>query len=263
MSLIISLAFIVFHWFGFFSQATAISPFSAHPTWISGVVLSAAEPGQARNAVFNSKRIFAQAFEPIDDEYVIDQNEVLAVEPPGVLENDILEDEVSAFLLDPLTHLEVTFNPDGSFTYTPEEDFIGVYTFKYHLELDGEVSEPALVQITVLDTEPPKVEWVSPVSEGEILFVGFETILLEALATDNDSVAGVQFYRWDAILESYLDIAYVETAPYQYLLETKTLNPGWNELRARAIDKAGNISTSRPRILIYLTPRLFFPVLFR
>jgi hypothetical protein len=64
----------------------------------------------------------------------------------------------------------------------------------------------------------------------------------------------------------YLDIAFIEAAPYQFELDTKALNPGWNQIFARAIDEAGNASDRRPLprswIWVYLIPRLYFPILF-
>jgi hypothetical protein len=130
------------------------------------------------------------------------------------------------------------------------------------LELDDVFSEPAIVRITVLDTQPPQVEWLSPIPDGEVLIVGFKSILLEVGATDNGVLTGVQFYRWDSLLNGYLDIALIEAAPYQFELNTMVLNPGWNQIFARAFDEAGNVS-ERSWIWVFLVPRFYFPIIFR
>jgi hypothetical protein len=202
----------------------------------------------------------------VDDEYETNQNETLSVEPPGVMENDNIDlDEVSSVLVDASLHPEVSLNPDGSFVYIPEEDFVGIYSFSYRLEHGDEFSNPAVVQITTLDTQPPSVEWVSPVLEKEVLIVGNEIVQLLAGAMDNDLVTGVQFYRWDSDLKAHVLYDILETAPYQMELLTEELNFEWNQIFVRAFDASGNVSTS-PFIWLYRQPvdyLLYLPIHFR
>ena len=88
-----------------------------------------------------------------DDAYAVDEDNVLNVAAPGVLAND--SDPES----DPLTSAIVvasgpangtlTFNADGSFTYTPDADFSGSDSFRYTAN-DGLLdSNEATVTITV------------------------------------------------------------------------------------------------------------------
>ncbi len=261
----ISFAVFAIHWLGALFQAPAIYPFLANPIMILQKVSPGINPSQDTDFIFLSERFLSQELVPADDEYETNQNETLSVASPGVMGNDNILG-ANAVLVDPApSHGEISLDPNGSFTYTPDVDFIGEDFFNYMLEQDGEFSEPAVVQITVLDTQSPQVVWVSPVSEGEVLVVGFEWILLEAEATDNGVVAGVLFYRWDAYLGEegdYVDIAFIETAPYQFELDTKDLNPGWNQLFVRAMDEAGNASDRSP-IWVFLVPRLYFPIILR
>ena len=52
---------------------------------------------------------------------------------PGVLSNDTDADgnPLTAVLVQNAEHGALTLNPDGSFTYTPFEDFVGIDTFRY------------------------------------------------------------------------------------------------------------------------------------
>jgi hypothetical protein len=120
------------------------------------------------------------------------------------------------------------------------------------------------VSVQAYDTVPPTATWELPVANGGNVTVGNEIILLEVLAEDNVGVSYVRFYRWDAPNLVFVDIGYDYSAEtcqfnpsllcYQWDLDTTTLNPNWNEVRARSYDESGNPSLSPSeysKILIY------------
>jgi hypothetical protein len=201
----------------------------------------------------------------VDDEYETDQNVQLSVAAPGVMLNDEFEDEIiESVLVEPASFGVAILDTDGGFIYTPSQDFIGIDTFMYQLQGD-ESSNFGTVQITVRDTQPPQVEWISPVPEGEVLIVEREIVQLEAGAMDNDLVTGVQFYRWDSDLDAHVLYDILETAPYQMELQTQELNFEWNQIFVRAFDDSGNVSAS-PFIWLYKLPvdyLLYLPIHFR
>jgi hypothetical protein len=201
----------------------------------------------------------------VDDEYETNQNVQLSVAAPGVMGNDVFEDEnIESFMVEPASHGVAILDTDGAFVYTPSEDFIGVDIFQYQLQGD-ESSNFGTVQIAVLDTQPPSVEWVSPVLDEEVLIVEDEIVQLEAGAMDNDLVTGVQFYRWDADLKAHVLYDILETPPYHMELLTEELNFEWNQIFVRAFDASGNVSTS-PFIWLYRLPvdyLLYLPIHFR
>jgi len=96
-----------------------------------------------------------------DDYYEADENTELVVPAPGVLENDTDDDPLDtliADLLDEPEHGLVVLNKDGSFSYTPDEDFLGEDSFTYNLlglppEILGDYVDTAMVYITV-NTKP-------------------------------------------------------------------------------------------------------------
>ena len=92
----------------------------------------------------------------VADAFTVDENNVLSVPAPGVLANDDSSGQVTLG-----THPNngtVTLNPDGSFTYTPTQDFVGTDTFSYLN--DG---AEATVTVTVADvSHPPVVTLNSP-----------------------------------------------------------------------------------------------------
>ncbi|MBI1314693.1 tandem-95 repeat protein [bacterium] len=90
----------------------------------------------------------------LDDEFSTAEDETLTVSAPGVLQNDSDADG------DPLTgeliarpdHGALTFNADGSFSYTPNHDFSGTDTFTYRASDGISTSGIARVSITVGST---------------------------------------------------------------------------------------------------------------
>lgn len=90
-----------------------------------------------------------------EDSYSVNQDEVLEVELPGVLANDVDSDgdPLLVSLMVAPSHGTVELRMDGSFRYTPEEGFSGEDSFAY-IASDGEAqSELCTVEIMVLPKE--------------------------------------------------------------------------------------------------------------
>ena len=86
-----------------------------------------------------------------DIAYEVEAGQPLEIDAPGVLENDTDPDgdTLTAILDTNVAHGTLDLDPDGGFTYTPNDDFTGTDTFTYRAS-DGELqSEPATVTITV------------------------------------------------------------------------------------------------------------------
>ena len=86
-----------------------------------------------------------------DDDYLLLEDRPLyknAVD--GVLANDEdVDSEMTAILVDPVTSGELTLNLDGSFLYEPEKDFTGTATFTYKAS-DGDLdTNPLTVTFTI------------------------------------------------------------------------------------------------------------------
>ena len=97
-----------------------------------------------------------------DDAYDAFEDTPLNVPAPGVLENDYDPDGDNITITENTQPANgpVTLNADGSFTYTPDENFFGEDTFNYTICDDGTPSlcDSALVTITVAagtENDPP------------------------------------------------------------------------------------------------------------
>jgi VCBS repeat-containing protein len=94
----------------------------------------------------------------VNDTYATTQDTELVVTAPGILGNDtdVDGDSLTAVLDSGVLTGTLVFNPDGSFTYTPDLSWTGVATFTYHAD-DGPLnSNTALVTIVVGgDNTPP------------------------------------------------------------------------------------------------------------
>ena len=92
-----------------------------------------------------------------DDVYSTDQNQELIIDAPGVLANDTDPDgdTLSVVGFDASeTDGTVVVNPDGSFTYSPAQDSVGVDTFSYVVSDGQGNTDSASVTITVNQSVP-------------------------------------------------------------------------------------------------------------
>ena len=110
----------------------------------------------------------------VNDAFTTASNNPLTVLPPGVLAND--RDPHSTAPLTARLDRDafrgtVGLNPNGSFVYTPDKDFVGADTFRYvAVDVQGLVSASAVVTINVTGpTGPvPTVTCVSPTDGGRV-----------------------------------------------------------------------------------------------
>ncbi|HKP71407.1 MAG TPA: Ig-like domain-containing protein [Pyrinomonadaceae bacterium] len=102
----------------------------------------------------------------------------------------------------------------------------------------GNVGNSNTVNVTVShDLTPPTVSLTAPAA-GAILT---GTVTVSANATDNKTVARVEFYKGGTLLGTDT------TAPYSVQWNTAAETPGSYTLTAKAFDTAGNNATSAPR----------------
>lgn len=119
-----------------------------------------------------------------DDAYATGEDTplVVAVED-GVLDNDldVDGDALQAVLVDGAAHGSLSLAPDGSFTYTPHDDYVGPDSFTY-VANDGSLdSSPATVTILVgpnVQDAPIAVDDLYDGTEDEVLVVPVDDGLL-------------------------------------------------------------------------------------
>ena len=87
------------------------------------------------------------------------------------------------------------------------------------------------------DANPPDVQLDQP-ADGAIVS---DIIIVEAQATDDVAIDGVQFYI-DGVLTGSLDTA----SPYALTWDTRTVSNGAHTLTARTLDTSGNSTVSMP-----------------
>ena len=85
----------------------------------------------------------------VQDNYVIRRGDALSVAAPGILANDydVNDDPITAQLGTSVSHGHLSFHTDGSFTYTPDDGFVGMDQFTYRA-YDGELTS-SLVTVTI------------------------------------------------------------------------------------------------------------------
>jgi VCBS repeat-containing protein len=131
-----------------------------------------------------------------DDAYTIDEDTTLDVAAPGVLANDTDPDgdPLTAILVDNLTNGTLTLNPDGSFTYTPNDDFNGTDSFTYFAN-DGTSNSnlAATVTITVNPVPDPPVatDDAYTIDEDTTLDVAAPGVLANDTDPDGDPLTAI------------------------------------------------------------------------
>lgn len=129
----------------------------------------------------------------VPDEYFVDEDGVLTVPAPGVLDNDYDPDNPSSFLYadvaTPPAAGDLVWDSNGSFTYTPVAGFHGDVTFTYTTDDGYGPGDPGQVTIHVRSVNDV------PVALGDEYAAVEDTPLVVAvaqgvLANDDDDDAG-------------------------------------------------------------------------
>jgi len=120
------------------------------------------------------------------DSYTVTHNTQLQVVAPGLLANDTDNPEytlqVNGVVSQP-SHGSVSVNPDGSFIYTPNNNYFGPDSFSYN-DTDGSAtSNTATVSITITDNPPSDSDASYIVEHDQTLTVNAAS---GVLATDSD-----------------------------------------------------------------------------
>jgi VCBS repeat-containing protein len=111
-----------------------------------------------------------------NDAYTTAEDTPLVVGAPGVLGNDtdVDGDPLTAKLVSGPSHGTLTFNADGSFTYTPAADFNGTDSFVYRAN-DGQadsLNATVTLTITPVNDPPVAVDDAYSVNQDGVLDVG-------------------------------------------------------------------------------------------
>ena len=124
----------------------------------------------------------------LPDAYSVSEDGSLTVPAAtGVLANDEDVESLIATLVDDVSHGTLTFNADGSFTYTPDDDFFGVDSFTYTAATtDGTLQgneSTVTINVTAVNDPPVGVADSFQTNEDTALTVG---VGQGVLANDSD-----------------------------------------------------------------------------
>jgi gliding motility-associated-like protein len=124
------------------------------------------------------------------DSYEVNEDEVLAVDAPGVLVNDgnVVTAGLQAVLVENASHGSLVLNANGSFVYTPDANFNGTEVFSYKV-VEGEIaSETVSVTVEVLPVnDAPHAIIFNNVNVAEDAAPGFKAAEFNTEDIDSDS----------------------------------------------------------------------------
>jgi hypothetical protein len=164
-----------------------------------------------------------------DDTYAIDEDTVLQVDASGgVLANDYDSDgdSLTVQLMSGPLYGVLTFNPDGSFAYTSDENWFGIDSFVYEVS-DGTYSDTATVYLTVNSVND------APVAVDDYVVTDEDTsVIIDFMANDYD-IEGDSFdWSWiahnDLDLHGQITLQEMEVSPDTFrTVILYTPNPDW------------------------------------
>ena len=131
----------------------------------------------------------------VGDSYNVNEDSVLNIIAPGVLDNDndLDSDPLNTVLVDNTTNGTLTLNENGSFSYTPNSNFNGADSFTYKANDGYDDSNIAIVSITVkpVNDAPVAVDNSYSVSENSDLNIVIPGVLGNDDDLDNDQLNAV------------------------------------------------------------------------
>ncbi|WP_193606608.1 LamG-like jellyroll fold domain-containing protein [Nocardioides lijunqiniae] len=177
------------------------------------------------------------------DSYSTAHGQALTVPAPGVLANDTdaQDDVLTATDATQPEHGQVTLQPDGSFTYTPEPGFSGTDGFTYKVSGGGLSSAPTAVTITVAEPNGTTVSG----SAGRVTYGRAGTV---AVAVSPATATG----RVDVLSGSrVLGSGTVTAGKASVALPARALAPGTHPLTLRyAGDASHDASTGQVQLVV-------------
>jgi alpha-tubulin suppressor-like RCC1 family protein/subtilisin family serine protease len=127
-----------------------------------------------------------------NDTYTLNEDVPLIVQAPGVLTNDtdVDGDTLNAILVTAPTNGTLILNANGSFTYTPSNNYYGIDRFVYKPN-DGKVDGNfGIVDLTILPVNDP------PIASNMVV------------TTREDTAVGIYLQGWDVEKKYYYNLSY-------------------------------------------------------
>ena len=131
----------------------------------------------------------------VDDAYSTDEDALLSIAAPGVLDNDgdVNGDDLTAVLVADVSYGTLTLNADGSFSYLPQANFNGSDSFTYRADDGADESDLATVTISVnaVNDAPVAVNDGYSVVTGDSLTVNVPGVLGNDSDEEDDGLTAV------------------------------------------------------------------------
>jgi VCBS repeat-containing protein len=125
-----------------------------------------------------------------NESYVVDEDGVLTIAAPGVLDNDtdVDGDPLTVSVLTGPAHGSLTLNADGSFDYTPDADYNGADSFTYEVSdgNGGTASATASITVNAVNDDPVAQNESYAVDEDGVLSIAAPGVLDNDTDVDGD-----------------------------------------------------------------------------
>ena len=170
--------------------------FDGVPAYTNGAIGAHMYMDTAFAATFDDVQVIPLLAMPVasNDSYGVIENRTLTVPAPGVLTNDTpgTGTNLTALLVNGPANGILTLNPNGGFSYTPTNNYVGTDSFTYQANDGVTNSSPATVTITVTTNYPPVANNDSyNVGENRTLTISAPGVLGNDTDANGDSLTAV------------------------------------------------------------------------
>jgi len=199
-----------------------------------------------------------------DDNYIVVEGGALnVIEAEGVLLNDTDDDgdSLTAIKMSDPSNGMLLFNSDGSFKYTPNEDFSGIDSFTYKANDGEDDSNEATVTITVTDAMPSitvaKTACPSVVVEPgcdveftvEVYNTGVEPVTLISLV---DDIFGDLNGQGNCVVPNIIPVDSLYTCNFTVMISGNAEETHTNTVEATVKDNEENSATDNDSAIVII-----------
>ena len=169
----------------------------------------------------------------IPDVFTIDEDMMLI---ENVATNDLFLETDTFSIVVNASHGQLTFNPDGSFIYTPDADFVGADSFTYQLCTIANQCSQAVVSIDVqaVNDAPIAVDWIYDVEYNGSLNTHLNTQVLDVEGDVLTYSVLTNVTYGNCVLDSDGSVVYTSLLNYS----------GWDSLEFAVCDPFGACDTA-------------------
>ncbi|MBS3926893.1 MAG: tandem-95 repeat protein [Nitrosarchaeum sp.] len=195
------------------------------------------------SGAFSSSFAFAQVPTAQNDQYLLNEDSVLTVDPNGVLINDInIDNSFFAIIQTGVGFGILTLNVDGTFTYTPNSNFNSIDSFTYVATNGTHISNNATVTLSVNPVND------APIAQNNTATTPENTAIIISVLNNDSDVDG------DSLTVSSVTQGANGTVSTNGTITTYTPQPNFHGVDSFTYTVSDGLLTDTATVTVTVTP---------